>query len=256
MKYEKDKLSEIIKKSINWSEVCREYGVPTKGGSPHHIRKIARKYGIDFSHFTGRARNKTEYIHSKVSVQDYILRNNVSSSKLRKKLIDEGLKKEECEICKLYEWMGEFIPLELDHIDGNHHNNNLDNLRILCRNCHGQTHTFGNRSKKEVKFCLDCKSTIKYVSTRCVKCTNGNKRSFPQNSNKICSCGKSKSRRAENCRKCSNLLKVNSDKFKKIKWKPDEEIHRLVNEFGYRKTGKILGVSDNAIRKHLKKMCK
>ncbi len=63
----------------------------------------------------------------------------INSSKLRKKLIDDGIKKDECEYCGNSEWMGQKIPLDLHHIDGNRFNNSLSNLQILCKNCHGLT---------------------------------------------------------------------------------------------------------------------
>jgi hypothetical protein len=51
-----------------------------------------------------------------------------------------------CEICGLAEWMGGSIPLELDHKDGDAANNGLDNLRLICPNCHAQTQTYKNRN--------------------------------------------------------------------------------------------------------------
>lgn len=56
----------------------------------------------------------------------------VSSHRLRLRLIDDGIKEARCECCKLSEWMGKPIPLELHHKDGNHYNNDLSNLEILC----------------------------------------------------------------------------------------------------------------------------
>ena len=47
-----------------------------------------------------------------------------------------------CEICGLAEWMGRSMPLELDHKDGDSVNNKLDNLRLICPNCHAQTETY------------------------------------------------------------------------------------------------------------------
>ena len=53
----------------------------------------------------------------------------------------------ECEKCHISEWMGQKLTLELHHIDGDHYNNSLENLQILCPNCHSQTPNFRSRNK-------------------------------------------------------------------------------------------------------------
>jgi Zn finger protein HypA/HybF involved in hydrogenase expression len=68
------------------------------------------------------------------------------TNKLRKRLISEGYKTGECEVCEITEWNGQPITIELDHIDGNRNNHSLENLKMLCPNCHSQTSTF--RGKK------------------------------------------------------------------------------------------------------------
>lgn len=65
--------------------------------------------------------------------------------KLRNRLIAEGIKKNECEICGTSEWMGKPLQCQLDHIDGNRFNHKLVNLRMLCANCHSQTATFSGK---------------------------------------------------------------------------------------------------------------
>ena len=52
-----------------------------------------------------------------------------------------------CNCCGLFDWLGEPISLDLDHIDGNNKNNFPDNLRLLCPNCHRQTPTWGNKKR-------------------------------------------------------------------------------------------------------------
>jgi hypothetical protein len=57
-----------------------------------------------------------------------------------------------CEVCGITEWMGRAAPLELDHKDGNPFNNDLSNLRLICPNCHSQTHTYKNRNMGRGRF--------------------------------------------------------------------------------------------------------
>lgn len=76
----------------------------------------------------------------KISMRTYNLKN---------RLIVENYKQAICEICGIGEiWNEKELVLELDHIDGNNKNNSLDNLRILCPNCHSQTPTFRGRKNK------------------------------------------------------------------------------------------------------------
>ena len=64
----------------------------------------------------------------------------------KEKLIGELI----CSECGIKEeWNGKYLSLEMDHIDGDKHNNRRENLRYLCPNCHSQTETF--RSKNYIK---------------------------------------------------------------------------------------------------------
>ena len=73
---------------------------------------------------------------------EYIKVGNVQTNKLRIKLIKEGLKLPICERCKNSKWEGQQIPLEVHHIDGDKTNNKLENLQLLCPNCHSLTETY------------------------------------------------------------------------------------------------------------------
>jgi 5-methylcytosine-specific restriction endonuclease McrA len=52
-----------------------------------------------------------------------------------------------CDVCKITDWNGVAIMLQVDHIDGNAGNNTFDNLRLLCPNCHSQQDNWGGRNR-------------------------------------------------------------------------------------------------------------
>ena len=93
-----------------------------------------KKWGIHYKGNMGAKGHKSS--PNKKTVLEYIKKDCVKVPLLRKKLIEEGYKEYKCENCKLSEWMGNKISLELHHVDGNRYNNELSNLMILCPNCH------------------------------------------------------------------------------------------------------------------------
>jgi hypothetical protein len=114
---------------------------------PDTLESYLKKFGVTYSGNQGSRGAKCSKNY--VTAMEYVKNTYVSAHKLRIKLIRDGIKKHECEICGITEWMGKDVPLELDHIDGNHYNNDLCNLRIICPNCHSQTET--NSGKKNKK---------------------------------------------------------------------------------------------------------
>ena len=73
---------------------------------------------------------------------------NIQSNKVKKKILEEGLKPYKCECCELTTWMGEPIPLELHHKDGDKTHNELSNYELLCPNCHALTDTYRGKNIK------------------------------------------------------------------------------------------------------------
>ena len=74
-----------------------------------------------------------------------------NTSHLNYRLIKEGIKERKCECCGNTHWLGEPIVLELHHIDGNKTNNSLENLQLLCPNCHAHTDNFKSKNIKHYK---------------------------------------------------------------------------------------------------------
>ncbi len=91
-------------------------------------------------------RKGLKHTESRISLEDK-LNSNCNNASKRRRLIEDGIKEEKCECCGLSEWMGKPIPLELHHKDFNHYNNSIDNLQILCANCHMQAHNYCNIKK-------------------------------------------------------------------------------------------------------------
>jgi hypothetical protein len=124
-------------------------GVVPEGGNYRVIRNAVEAFDIDTSHFKGQAWNKGRHMGTKTPIEDYLSnKRSITSFRLKARLISAGLKKSTCECCGLSIWMGHPIPLELDHIDSNHTNNSLDNLRVLCPNCHALTANYRGKAKR------------------------------------------------------------------------------------------------------------
>lgn len=97
------------------------------------------RMGIAYAgNMSGKGRKSGKY---KPASEYFNTGSAITAYKLKQKLLKDGLKKYQCEVCGGKEWMGKPIPIELDHIDGDRYNNELSNLRILCPNCHSQTDT-------------------------------------------------------------------------------------------------------------------
>ena len=65
---------------------------------------------------------------------------------LKARLIQEGLKENRCEICGIKEWLGKPLSMQLHHLNGDGSDNRIENLQLLCGNCHSQTDTYGGRN--------------------------------------------------------------------------------------------------------------
>lgn len=66
---------------------------------------------------------------------------------IKKLLLELGILKYECGVCKIFEWMGKRLSLQLDHINGINNDNRVKNLRLICPNCHSQTSTYAGKNK-------------------------------------------------------------------------------------------------------------
>jgi Zn finger protein HypA/HybF involved in hydrogenase expression len=147
--YTEEQLREAVKTSGSIRQVLQKLNIIAAGGNYQTTHRRISKLGIDTSHFHGQAWSRDKKLGPKRPVEDYLKENTVVQSfRLRNRLISEGIKDHKCEECGITEWRGRPTPIELDHINGNHHDNRLENLRLLCPNCHALTDTYRGKNKK------------------------------------------------------------------------------------------------------------
>lgn len=146
--YSDNDLKEAVASSTSIRQVLKKLNLKEAGGNYQTLRNYFKTLNLDISHFTGQASNKGKQLPLKRDIEDYLSnRCKIQSHKLKLRLLREGLFEPKCYCCNQTIWLGKPIPLELDHIDGNHQNNNLSNLQLLCPNCHAFTPNYRGKNK-------------------------------------------------------------------------------------------------------------
>lgn len=188
------------------------------------IKENAAKYNIDISHLEDvkpkvdfQAKG-TKFKLSEILVEDSPYKG--SSAALKDRLFYNGVLRRECTICGLPDtWQGKKLTLQMDHINGIFNDNRLENLRILCPNCHSQTDTYAGK--------------------------NGKTKAKPK---PLCVCGNTMKKTSKICKTCQDKNQES------VKWPPDEELFQLVRDLGVKKAAIKCGCwSTNLIHRLNKK---
>jgi len=149
-RWTEQELVDAVRESSSLSEVARRLGYNTSGGIHRFLKAHIVRRDLDTSHFTGQAwANGKRFPGRRARSLEEILtdRSTYHSWKLKKRLLAAGLLEPRCARCGLDEWQGQRIVLELDHVNGAHTDNRLENLRLLCPNCHSLTETYAGRQR-------------------------------------------------------------------------------------------------------------
>jgi DNA-binding transcriptional ArsR family regulator len=178
----KEKIEELLKEGKTYKEISEDVGC-TKSTISYHAKKLGlsradgrgapitydwtevqqhyndsksptqttNHFGMSKGSFSkALKRGSLDWVDPKIPLEELLVPSrDVTTSRqhLKGRLKQAGLLKDECYECGITKWRDKELSLHLDHINGDTHDNTLDNLRLLCPNCHSQTDTYGGRNK-------------------------------------------------------------------------------------------------------------
>jgi 5-methylcytosine-specific restriction endonuclease McrA len=147
---------------VRTEEVKRKIGEGVRA-SEQFIKGNREKY-IDYKELGKKLKQIAD---NKILEADY---NTLTYDRLKKRIVLEQNQK--CNHCGIDKWNNKPIVLELEHIDGNHSNNERENLEAICPNCHSQTDTWRGRNKTNKRFKISDDEIVKaYIKTNSIRQT-------------------------------------------------------------------------------------
>lgn len=217
---DKNLLQDMFDTYSKRSDIIKKLNYSVDEGIYKILKNLVLYHKIDLSKHNSLFRQeqlkRLHKLPQKISSDSFFSKNSKrNGSNVKQRLLKEKILENKCAWCNIKDtYNNKPIVLQVDHIDGDNKNNTIENLRLLCPNCHSQTDTFSgkNTKRKEKKYCKYCKVVVK-TSCVCYLCKSFDKRKF------------------------------NPSK---------EELEKDVKSMPMTKVGKKYGVSDNAVRKRCK----
>ena len=200
------------------------------GGNHRTIRRYAEEvWRIPVDHFDPDAVRRAALGREPIPLADVLVQGSTyQRALLKERLFAEGLKERRCQLCGQDEmWHGRRMSLILDHVNGVHDDNRLENLRIVCANCNATLDTHcgrNNRLPQAERACLHCGALFFPRAPRHRYCSRA--------------CGQ----RAPGLRRPRPAAQ-------RVARPPYEQLVQEIAALGYTGVGRKYGVSDNAVRK-------
>lgn len=241
--YSQEEFMDAVKNNYSVRACLLALGLNATGGNYALFKRRVKALGLDTSHFTGQGhlKNRTHDWNKKKTLEEILVVDSdyLNRNQIKKRLLANGSLTYECDSCGIADWQGQSLSLHLDHINGVNNDHRLENLRLLCPNCHSQTSTYAGRNKAR-KPRKKARKPRKKASTPKPRVK---KQTF------CVDCGVAISCRAQRCKSCQGKFSQPT----KTEWPSVDELIVMVERTSYSAVGRQLGVSDNAIRKRIRK---
>jgi 5-methylcytosine-specific restriction endonuclease McrA len=124
----------------DWKVIQRYYD------AGHSVAECRARFGFSNAAWTGAVRRAEIVPRARAMPIDVLLAAPRGRNNLKRRLLQAGLLETVCRCCGLERWQGMPLALALHHVNGDRHDNRLENLALLCPNCHSQTDTWGGRN--------------------------------------------------------------------------------------------------------------
>lgn len=256
---------EAVATSLSYAEIIRKLGLNPAGGNYGTVKRKIKELELDTSHMTGQGWNQGDRYRpvkphqplSEILVKDSTW---VSAYALKNRLLKEKIKEYKCEKCGKVEWEGSPISLELHHVNGIKNDLRLENLQLICPNCHALTDNYRGKnidkiSKDKIDVNLnkseenkDNFSIEKTINNKKVKVVEIKPKKHKSGQIKICPvCGKEFTSKKSDQKYCSQICYQEDTKGNR------PTLIQLIKDFkelkSFVQVGIKYSVTDNAVRK-------
>jgi hypothetical protein len=244
-------LRKIVQEADSFSDVLRELGLKTFCGNFKTLKRHLNLQKISTDHF--RRINKRSGKVFKTDLNKILVKNSnyVNTTRLKHRLLKSGFLKNVCEICGIKdEWQGQPLKMILDHINGDHQDHRIENLRMVCPNCNSQLSTNCGKNikiKKKIYYCSCGKilNSRKRKTGLCIECYKKEKnRGIRKGPKYNCPKCKNKVWKKKNlCKNCAGLLR------RRVKRPSKEKLELMIDKYPMTIIAKKLKVSGKAVKK-------